>query len=139
MRDKMVTNLCGGDSNFFSLNESKRSQIRKDVVMRYLGENPAWLVRWENSLADLSKQEFDMVRPFACNLIASRMATIWQSEMAQVKKTSSREKGGCGKKRGRNEGAVEICEDCSSELQIIRICPHCDAEHPNKKPAVFLP
>jgi len=138
MRDEMAK-LRGNGSSFFSLKGPERDQIRKDSVMRYLRGSPEWLVRWENSLADLSKEELDMVRPFAINLIASRMAMIWQSEMAHFKKTSLQGQGGCGKKRGRNEGAVEICEDCSSELQTIRICPRCDDEHPNKKAAVFLP
>ena len=135
----MVVELCGNDSNFFSLNEMERGLIRKDAVKRYLAESPAWLIRWENSLADLSKEELNMVRQFACNLIASRMAAIWQSEIAQAKKTLLQENQVCGKKRGRNADALKKCDDCQSELQMIWICPSCDTEQPKKKTVVFLP
>jgi len=133
VRDEIVAELYGRNSTFFSLSELERGLVRKEAVQRHLQEEPAWLVRWENSLADLPEEERKHARPFASNLLSSRMAMIWQSAMAQVKKTLLQEKEGCGKKRGRNEDGVKKCGECQCEL----ICPHCDSEQPRKKTPVY--
>lgn len=126
MRDNIVVENHGKNSNYFSLDDVDRTKCRRLAVNRYLSENPAWLVRWESSLVKLPEEERDKVRPFACDLIASHMTAIWASTNAY------------GKRKLRNEGAVK-CEDCQSKLQTIQICPSCDTEHPKKRTVVFLP
>src|SRR5436190_22787532 len=133
----MVAKCHGEGLNFFSLNSPKQRTIRKDAVQRYLQEDPAWLLRWDNSLADLPEQQRNRARSFACDLLASRLATIWQSAKSHGKaKFLKKEKEESGK-RGRGEDGVKTCGECQSKL--IEICPCCDTEQPRKKRLVFLP
>ena len=135
-RDEIVAEYHGKDSNYFSLAEWERTRSRMLAVERCLGKGPEWLTHWENSLVDLPQEERNEARPFACGLIASHMTEIWASANAHEKTNAE---STTKEKRRRNQASSEICEDCQSELQVIRICPHCEGEHPNKKPAVFLP
>ena len=133
MRDKAVQELCGEGSNFFNLNKLEQGSIRKDDVHRYLDENPGWLVRWENGLADLSEAQRQSARPFACDLVASRVAIIWQSASAYARNNSPQEKKEGGRKRTRSDSEVKACEVCQCDL----ICPCCDNNQQQTKAAVF--
>lgn len=138
MRDEIVAKYHGDDLNYFCLKDSERSRLRKIAVQRYIEGNPAWLLRWENSLMDLIEEQRNMARPFACDLIASRMTIIWQGAKAHAKRKFLQETGEREKKRGRNEDMARICEKCRSEMQMKWICPCCDIEQSKEQSAVFL-
>jgi hypothetical protein len=124
MRDEVVAEIHGKNSNYFSLDDSERSTCRRIAVNRCLEQNPEWLLHWESSLADLPEDHRNMARSFACDLIVSRVATIWTSTKAHAKRKFIAEIEEPQKKRGRGEDALKTCDKCQCKL----ICPFCDAD-----------
>jgi len=124
MRDEVVAEIHGKNSNYFSLDDSERCTCRRIAVNRFLEQDPEWLLHWESSLADLPEDHRNMARSFACDLIVSRVATIWTSTKAHAKRKFLAETEEPQKKRGRGEDAFKTCENCQCKL----ICPSCDAD-----------
>ena len=89
-----------------------------------------------------------MTRPFAIDLLASRMTIIWQNNLAQEKRKFNKfqkdgeERG--DKKRVKieqrtSEDPGEICEGCNAEMELKWCCPVCEAKQIKQRTEVFLP
>lgn len=138
----------GKSKVYFDLTDIERTRLRKMVVEYYINQEPAWLREWEQSLEDVVEHHRQMARPFAIDLLASRMTMIWQNNLSQEKRKFIKSQKNEGERddtkrikleQRASEDPEKTCDGCNVQMVLKWCCPICEVKQTKQQTDVFLP
>jgi hypothetical protein len=99
-------------------------------------------------LEDVVEHHRQMARPFAIDLLASRMTMIWQNNLSQEKRKFIKSQKNEGERddtkrikleQRASEDLEKACGGCNAQMVLKWCCPICVAEQTKQQTGVFLP